>query len=154
MIDASLIKLHNIDLENYDKLKTVGYYKYSKEYNELEGKEKLQKISVKICINLDQAFRAVNTHLLNDGGIGTTKDALKNKLITDGMIKVLDSGRVSFTSDIKKRGVEWIGKYPRELFGLQEQSSIQDIDQEDLSVVQDELDAIFRSRSDKSDNGD
>ncbi len=77
---------------------------------------------IKICLNLNTAFKEVNAYLRDEGGLGISKDTLISKLIKERKIRVPESGRVSLTSTIKRRGVEWIGDFPKDIFNIFEET--------------------------------
>lgn len=121
LIEAEKIYLEKIDTtgnnswQNYKGTK-IGYFFIS-------GKQ------AKICINLKNALREIKRF---EPEISITEETLKNKLIKDNKIKENPSKKVSF-GKIKKEGIEWIGDYPRNLFGLPENNDALTTAQEILS---------------------
>ena len=76
---------------------------------------------IKIALNLKNAYRDVSKEV---GDLGITYETLRDRLVKQGKIRIPGSGRdpkVSFSRNNKRRGVEWIGKFPKEPFGLKEE---------------------------------
>jgi len=97
-----------VEVKNYAGRKTaIGCYEIIN--NGIERR-------VKICVNLNAAYNKVDAFLSNEGGIGTSKETLRQQLIEHNMIREVSSGMISFSSGKKVRGVEWIGEYSEAVF--------------------------------------
>ncbi len=99
--------LYNGDLEipsTYDRGKVVGYY----------TQDVLNRIN--LVIQFSTALREMKKTVDN---FATSEDTLKAKLLREGKIKVNPSKKVSLNGK-KISGVNWVGKYPVSIFGLNE----------------------------------
>lgn len=115
--ETGLFKFENVSSNEYsdNKGKIVGWYRRKDN-------------DIKICINLKTAYKEINQYLRDEGGIGTSFDTLVTKLTKDRKITTTPSGKIHLNEYNKKRGYEWIGKFPRELFGLTEELEETDAD--------------------------
>lgn len=96
---------------NTKRENVIGYYQIQ-EHGE-----------TKVAINIVQAYRKVNEFLLNEGGLGHSRDAIVQKLIMQDKIRIpskrgLSDSRVSFGNQGMQRGVEWLGTIPFESLGI------------------------------------
>lgn len=71
---------------------------------------------VKIAIQLKAVYNKINNYLANEGGLGVSYNVLEKKLLSDNIIRINNSKRVSFSKRLKIYGYEFIGEYPQGLF--------------------------------------
>lgn len=75
---------------------------------------------IKIGIHLKNALREIKRH---EPTISITEESLKMKLFKDGKIAKYEREKVSFGKQ-KREGFEWIGEFPRHLFGLEDKPDV------------------------------
>lgn len=85
----------------------IGYYK------------KDSKGNIKVGINLQVAYKIINDHLRNEGGLGIQFESLKNRLIQNGKIQLTNSKMVTLGKK-QMRGVYWIGEIPDSVLGIKD----------------------------------
>lgn len=71
---------------------------------------------VDIIINLTNAYKLVNNYLREFGGLGVSKETLITKLTQNGDIESVPSGKINLGYGKSRRGVRWIGNYPKDYF--------------------------------------
>jgi len=102
----NILDYANKDNQFVSREKLLGYYQKEK-----DG-------SVKLIIKFENAYKAINNYLFQEGGLGISRDTLKSKLIFDKKIRTTNSGSVSLGSGNTERGVYWIGDVPYEEIGI------------------------------------
>jgi len=103
-------------------LRLVNYARYHQVNNnmaDIAGFYQIRKNGIKVCIRYNHVVDRVTQHLksVNDE-IGHSKQAVMEKLVSQGKVIVNKSGMVSFGENNSLRGVEWIGNIDWEGLGI------------------------------------
>lgn len=111
LIENKSSSMHEVGTNEYEDNKTIGYF-----YKRMENNQP----HIKICLNMNKAYKTIDSYLNDQGGIGNSKETLISKLIQSGKIRTIPSGTMTLRADFQRRGVEWIGDFPKHLFGIEE----------------------------------
>ncbi len=109
-----LMEQGHLHFEQLDPKNTQKYYNENK--GTKVGWYAIINNKIKIGIHLKNALREIKRH---EPLISITEESLKMKLFNDAKIAKPEREKVSFGKQ-KRECVEWIGEFPRHLFGLAE----------------------------------
>ncbi len=109
-----LIEIGTLRLVNYAR-----YHQVKNNMTDIAGFFQIRENGIKVCIKFHQVFDRVVQHLksVNDE-IGHSKQAVMEKLVSQGKMIVNKSATVSFGEDNSLRGVEWVGNIDWEGLGI------------------------------------
>jgi len=115
MVDSKKIYFEKLLLNNIDY--------YTPESKGVKVGEYLvySKNDIRICLNMNTAYKEIIKY---NADIQVTLDTLMDKLVHSNKIEINNSKRVYFAPGKHGTGVKWIGKFPRNLFGLNDDCDV------------------------------